>query len=130
MNELFSLTHVVDRPNECVHLTARGPMDSVAFISQQIAILKSLETPWTFDRVIDLLECEGHVAYDDIVRLGDYWSALRFFIKRDVRVAVITKNPLITARLPLADLLFPRHEMRAFSTIDEGMGWIGERVHG
>ncbi|MFT4076667.1 MAG: hypothetical protein QM647_14180 [Asticcacaulis sp.] len=130
MTEAFFLTHVVDKANHCVYLTVVGPMDSAAFIDRQIEILKSLEAPWTYDRVIDLLDCDGHVAYEDILRLGEYWAGLRFFIKRDVRVAVITKNPLITARLPLADLLFPRHEMRAFPTIQAGTAWLVERVQG
>ncbi len=127
MEDVFSFSHLQDDERHRLYLTASGPMDSAAFIDRQIAALKATNAPWLYDRLIDLSECIGHVQYDDIVRLSQYWDSVAFAAKRPVHVAVVTPNRFIVARLPMADLLFKNHVMQNFGTLAEAEAWLDTR---
>ncbi len=120
----FTVTVTHNTARRRLDLVVAGPMDSTRFIDEEIAALKACGSPWLFDRLIDLRGCEGHVRYDDIDRLAAYWNPIAYQAPRPVKVAVVTYNRLVTARLPLVDGLFTRHHMQAFDDLAPALDWL------
>ena len=120
----FTVTVTHDAARRRLGLLVTGPMDSPRFIDEEIAALKACGSPWLFDRLIDLRGCEGHVRYEDIDRLATYWNTIAYQAPRPVKVAVVTYNRLVTARLPLVDGLFTKHHMQAFDDMPPAMEWL------
>ncbi len=120
----FAITVTRDVDRRRLDFLVTGPMDSARFIDEEIAALQACEAPWLYDRLIDLRDCEGHVRYDDIDRLANYWNTVAYQAPRPVRVAVLTRNRLVTARLPLVDGLFSKHHMCAFDDLAAAQAWL------
>ena len=122
----FGFNMVVKEVADCrrLDLIVSGPMESARFIDEEIAALEATGAPWLFDRLIDLRQCQGHVTYDDINRLADYWNRLAYQAPRPVKVAVVTHNKLVTARLGLMDQMFKNHVMVAFDAPEPALAWI------
>ena len=120
----FTMTVTEAPERRRLDLTVHGKMDSARFIDEEIAALEATVTPWLFDPLIALRLCEGHVTYDDISRLADYWNPIAYQAPRPVRVAVVTFNRLVEARLSLVDRLFSKHHMRAFDDLTEALTWL------
>ncbi len=120
----FTVTASHDAARRRLDMVATGPMDSARFIDEEIAALKACGSPWLFDRLIDLRGCAGHVHYDDIERLAAYWNPIAYQAPRPVKVAVVTHNRLVIARLPLADGLFNKHHMQAFEDMAPALEWL------
>ena len=124
MTEVFSIHFVQDDARGILRVVAAGPMESVRFVDAQIETLRSLEAPWAYNRLMDLTEINGACAYDELVRFAGYWTSIRFQIDRTIRMAMVSRNGLTVARLPTMELMFPRHEMRAFDTLADAEDWL------
>ncbi len=120
----FTITVTRDADRRRLDFVVTGPMDSARFIDEEIAALQACGTPWLFDRLIDLRDCEGHVRYEDIDRLAQYWNTVAYQAPRPVKIAVVTRNRLVTARLPLVDGLFSKHHMCAFNDLSVAEAWL------
>jgi hypothetical protein len=126
MPEGFTLNFEENETSHRVYITVSGNMHSSEYIDAQIAQLKANAHLLSFDRLADIRLCSGHVAYEDVIRYGQFWSSVKSLMSRDIRVAVITENALTIARLPLSNLSYPRQQMKAFTTIAEAEAWLDE----
>ncbi len=124
MTEVFSVDIIQDDARGILRVVAAGPMESVRFVNAQIEKLNSLPAPWAYNRLMDLAEVNGACAYDELVRFAGYWTSIRFQIDRTIRMAMVSRNGLTVARLPTMELMFPRHEMRAFDNLAEAQDWL------
>ncbi len=126
MTERFTIHFVQDDVRGILRIVAAGPMQSARFIDAQIEKFRSLEAPWAYNRLMDLTQVNGACAYDELVRLAAYWTSIRFQIDRTVRMAMVSRNGLTVARLPTMELMFPRHDMRAFDDMAEAEDWVAQ----
>ena len=124
MANAFSLTSVRAGDRNRIYLTATGDMDSAAFVDGYIVAMDDLGEPWRFDRVIDLTACEGHVEFDDFVRLGKYWAPLMHFANGPVKTAVVTLNPRTEGRMPVVAMLLEGHHIKSFQDIAAADAWL------
>ena len=126
MTEVFSIHFVQDDARGILRVVAAGPMESVRFVDAQIEKLSALDAPWAYNRLMDLTQVNGACAYDELVRFAGYWTSIRFRIDRTIRMAMVSRNGLTVARLPTMELMFPRHEMRAFDDFAEAEAWVAQ----
>ena len=118
------MTCVTDRERCRTYFKASGDMDSSAFINGHIAGMEDAGTPWLFDRLIDLTACEGHVEYDDFVRLWKYWQPLMRKASGPLKTAIITQNEKTEKRMPLVAMMLQGQLIRTFRTQPEAEAWL------
>jgi hypothetical protein len=111
-----------------LYVIAKGPLDSERLASEQIALLSHNRYLLSYDRIVDINGCVGHMNYADIQRFGAFLATAQHAMAADIGMAMITKNPFIIARLPLASLYYHRHIVRAFDTLEAGEAWLDERL--
>ncbi len=120
----FEITGLLDAENAVLRLVATGAMDSESFVDRQIECLCALQTPWAYNRLVDLTDCTGACAYESLHRFAYFWISRQSQLNRTIREAVVTSNRLTIARLPTIELLFPKHELRAFTDVAEAEAWV------
>ena len=128
MTEVFSVDIIQDDTKGILRVVAVGPMESARFVDAQIDKLKSLDAPWAYNRLMELREVNGACAYEELSRFAAWWTSIRFDMNRTVRMAMLSHNGLTVARLPTMELMFPRHEMRAFDDPVEAEDWLSQDV--
>jgi hypothetical protein len=124
MSNAFSLKLTEDAERHRVYIFATGEMDSRQYIDRQIAQLEADRHLCAYDRLVDVRQSLGFVSGDEVARYAGYWSKLRFEMPRTIRVAVVTENRFVAARLPLSNLSYPKQVMQAFGTIEEAEAWL------
>ncbi len=122
--EAFSIVTTQDVARLRLETVCTGPIDSVAFVDDQIAHFRRMDAPWLFDRLVDLTACTGFVAYEDLARMARYFDTIIRLAPRPLRNAVVSDNRMVAARMPTVDLLFRNQEFRAFSTRAEAEAWF------
>jgi hypothetical protein len=128
MSEDFELKFDEDENKRRVRILVSGALHSSDYIDAQIRRLEAQPRLLSYDRLADISLCTGHVAYEDVIRYGDYWKSVKHLMLRDIRVAVVTDNPLTIARLPMSNLSYPRQVMKAFMTVAEADAWLDQGI--
>ncbi len=124
MSDSFHMRLVEDHDRHRVYIETRGQMDPAQYIDRQIAQIQANPDLCAYDRVTDLRGSIGFVTGDHVTRYAAFWQGLRFDMPRIIRVAVITENRLVIARLPMANLSYPKQIMQAFATPDAADAWL------
>ena len=126
MSSAFSLNCFHDVVHNRIEVTASGPIDSRLLADEQLAFLKSLDRPWTLDRLIDLRRGRGVVAYQDLIRLSRWWQSVEVKAPRAIKAAVVSLEEGLNARSRSIDLLFPKQVCRYFTDRDAAEEWLGD----
>ncbi len=124
MANAFSLTSVTDRTHSRIYMTATGELDSAGFVDAYIAETNKVREPWRYSRLIDLTTSTGHVAFDDFVRLSQYWAPLLHFATGPLKTAVVTHNPRTEGRMPVVSLLMEGHDIQTFADLPTAEAWL------
>ena len=122
--DAFSITTRPDLVRLRLETVCSGPIDSAAFVDDQIAHFRRMDAPWLFDRLVDLTACSGFVAYEDLARMARYWETIIRLAPRPLRNAVVSDNRMVAARMPTVDLLYRNQEFRAFADRAEAEAWL------
>ncbi len=126
--EDFSFKCMTDAKAQRLCLTATGQMDSARFIDNEIAACRATGAPWLFDRLIDLSNCAGFIAFEDLERLARYFETIIARAPRTLNTAIVSNNRLTQARMPAIDLLFPRQTLRVFDSRAEAIAWLDDSL--
>ncbi len=124
MSTDFSVTFALDETRGLIRAKAAGPIDSAGFVDGAIAFCSGLEAPWRYNRLNDLSDCTGFVSYDDLSRMAAFWAPFTSRLSIPLKVAVVTTNRLVAARLPTVEQLYTGQEHRVFTTVEEAEAWL------
>lgn len=124
MSDAFHIELTADHDRRRIHIRSHGPMDAAAYVERQMDQLSADSELCAYDRLTDLSGSHGFVTADHVARYAEFWQGLRFYMPRTIRVAVVTDNRLVVARLPMANLSFPKQIMKSFTTADAAGQWL------
>lgn len=88
--------------------------------------LNVLERVWEYDSVFDLTRHEGLVEMRDHDAFARGWRNLAGGRDAGRRTAVVSLDPLIEARLPLLQSLFPFRTLMVFNSMSAAEAWLQE----
>jgi hypothetical protein len=114
----------VDEGQKIAWLRYYGDLHGDALLNEIKAGVEAVEAPWTYDFVIDMRRFEGVTMLSDLTSFAAYWAELCGPEDKGHMTAVITVNPLVRARMSVTQSLFPKDEIEAFDSLDEGLEWI------
>jgi hypothetical protein len=114
----------LDEAHGLIRATASGEISSPDFVDRSIAYFTSLGEPWRYNRLNDLSDCTGFVSYEDLSRMARFFAPMVHLFPSPRKVAVVSRNRLVHARIPTIDQLFTDQMHRAFLTIDEAEAWL------
>ena len=121
------------RPRVSVHIdearriaTVRyvGAINGDRIIPEVLAAYGALERPWEFDCVWDMRRHTGRTEIRDNEALSRGWLNLCGGRDAGRLTAVVSSDPLIDARLPLTQQLFPFRTVALFGTVEAAWDWI------
>ncbi len=118
------LTLTVDEDHRILIVRYIGDIDGEQInhnVMQQIADVAEV---WTYDSLIDMRRFENTVLVTEIEDLAMRWNGLAAGRDRGCFTAVISADPLVRARLPLTQALFPVRTLAQFGSFDEGLDWL------
>ena len=91
------------------------------------AVLKgfaAVERAWDYDCIFDLSRHDGLVEIRDNDALARGWLNLTGGRDAGRRTAVVSSDPLIDARLPLIQPMFPFRTLMTFASVEAARGWL------
>ena len=118
------LTLTVDEDYRILIVRYIGAIDGEQInhnVMQQIA---DVDEVWTYDSLIDMRRFENTVLVTEIEDLATRWNGLAQGRDRGCFTAVISGDPLVKARLPITQDLFPTRILAHFVDFDEGLDWL------
>lgn len=118
------LTLTVDEDHRILIVRYIGDIDGEQInhnVMQQIADVAEV---WTYDSLIDMRRFENTVLVTEIEDLATRWNGLAQARDRGCFTAIISDDPLVRARLPLTQALFPVRTLAQFGNFDEGLEWL------
>ncbi len=123
---VFSITFTADADARRVEVRVAGPMDSARYVDEVVAYFSARLDEIQYDRLVDLSRCRGYASYDDLQRLAAFWTRSLMGASRTVKVAAVTTNSLIHARMPTVDLMSRAETRRAFTEVAAAREWLDD----
>lgn len=122
--EADALINVVVEQGNIVRFNYPAINSSLPLFSQIYTFFASVDEPWTYDCMFNMLPFQGHILMDELGEFSEKWYAL--IGGRDVgrRVASVSTDPLTRERFPLYLQLFPTRSFRLCSTVEEGYEFL------
>ncbi len=101
-----------------------GGIDGGDINDSMIEQVAKIDRAWEYDCVIDMRRHDGTVLASDIDALAARWGQLAQGRDRGRRTAVVSEDPLVRARMPITQSLFPQRVMMHFENYEEGLEWL------
>ena len=118
------LTFKADPATRILFVRWIGDMPGRDIVDGMIGHMKTMEQPWTYDMVIDLLRFEGHLHLPESDALGQVWRELAQGRDAGRRSAIVTGDPLLAARLSMTRETFPGRTLAMFGQVQEALTWL------
>lgn len=121
---LVSIT--VDESRRLITVRITGKEVGRVYVDQSLAAYDRIDQPWRYNRLIDLRQFRGFLTIAELEQVSRY-SAKRMIgrIERP-RVALMTRDPLIHARVAVAGPMFTGANFRAFKSRPDALAWLAE----
>ena len=124
------LTLSVDQPNRIFTIRYIGAIDGDDINDSLLSQVSQVERPWEYDSIMDLRRHDGTVMAADIEDLGLRWSLLAKGRDQGRLTAIISEDPLVSARLSQSQAVFPHRTLCCFARLEDGVAWIqAQREH-
>ena len=114
----------VDEAHRIATVRYIGAINGDRVVPDVLRAFRALERAWEYDCVFDLTRHDGFVEIGDGDVLDCGWQDI--CNGRDIgrHTAVVSVDPLIGARLPLLQGLFPFRTVKMFGSADAARAWI------
>ena len=101
-----------------------GAINGDVIVPEVLRLYGALDRPWTYDCIWDMRRHTGSTETRDNEALARGWQAMCG--GRDIGryTAILSSDPLIAARLPLTQRLFPFRTLAVFGTVEAARGWL------
>ncbi|MBW8882598.1 MAG: hypothetical protein JF615_14595 [Asticcacaulis sp.] len=83
-----------------------------------------IDQVWTYDSLIDMRRYDGTVLVGEIEELAHRWAEHAAGRDRGHFTAIVSTDPLVRARVPVTQSLFPTRNLAHFDNFDEGLEWL------
>jgi hypothetical protein len=100
-------------------------MDSRAYVDALIAWYQNIDSPWLYQRLVDLRSSTGSPAYEDLLRLSKFYRSVQSF-NDSQKIALIVSNQNDLARTPSLNLLFGTFPIMAFLDEADAFSWLAQ----
>ena len=119
-----TFTYDVDAATRLITMRLIGCEPSAYYAAQVIGVYRSVPEVWRYNRLIDHRKFRGLIVVDDLKQMSAVWDDLTKGHDSRPRVAFLTRNPHIQARVTAHSPLFPSQTRRAFTSVAEAMAWV------
>jgi len=120
------VSFLIDEPERIVTVRYVGALNGDQIVPEMLAAYRGLERAWEYDCIHDLRRHEGRVEIRDNEALGRGWQEVCGGRDAGRRTAIVSNDPLIDARLPLTQRMFPFRVVALFGTVEAARVWIAE----
>lgn len=114
----------VDQTDRIVTVRYIGAIGGDAIIPAVLGGFSAVEHVWKYDCIFDLSRHNGLVELRDNDALGRGWLNLSGGRDAGRLTAVVSNDPLIDARLPLIQPMFPFRTLMTFASVEAARTWI------
>ena len=120
------LSFNVDENRRLIVIRYIGDIGGEDIVPEMLSRLSGVDKVWEYDSIFDLTRHNALVEMRDHDALAKGW--LNMTAGRDAgrRTAVVSLDPLIAARLPLVQAMFPFRTMMLFTSMAAAEAWLGE----
>jgi hypothetical protein len=122
MRPRLSITH--DEAQKLIMIRYIGAIEASEIVSKITEYLQNIPDTWTYDIVYDLRHFNGIMPYQELGELGEKWANLAQGRDMGRKVAIISKDPLIHARIATYTQEFPTRIINVFGKMSEGFDWL------
>ncbi len=118
------ITLTLDEESKILVIRHIGDMDGQDIKANLLAELVKLDSPWTYDTLIDLRRYDGFILTSEVEDLSN--SLAQLMQGRDTGnvSAIVSDDPWVQARISIMQSLAPHIVMKMFSNFDEALDWI------
>lgn len=114
----------IDEAHRLVTVRYVGAICGDEIVPRMEAAYRALDRAWRYDCIHDLRRHTGRMDIRDNEALAECWHEVAG--GRDVGrcTAIVSSDPLVDARLPLTQKLFPFRSLAVFGTLEAARSWI------
>lgn len=115
---------IADEDNRLMTVRAIGDMQGDILADNIIAAYRTVASPWTYNRIIDLRRHTGFVSDADRGRIATAWAEITAGVDYHAHVAMLPHDAYERLRLPLISADFPHETICMFTDYHEAVGWL------
>ncbi len=113
-----------DEAERIVTVRYIGAIDGEQVVREVLEAFGALDRAWEYDCIWDLTRHAGVVGIRSNDALSHGWKNIAGGRDAGRLTAVVSTDPLIDARLPLTQTMFPFRTVALFGTVDAARRWI------
>jgi len=121
-----TFAYAVDTEALLITLRLAGNEPSAWYADRIIETYRAVPEVWRYNRLADHRKFRGFVTRDDLRRIAEAWAELTAGQPSGSRVAFVTRNALLRARVIAHSDLFAGQSRRSFTSMDDAMAWVRE----
>lgn len=121
----YNVAFTVDEAKKRIHVKVHGAIDSARYVDDCIAFFRDMDAPWLYQRFIDFRDSTGPIAYEDIIRLEQYWASTPQ-AAHPIRTAAVVRGQSEMFRNQSVKMIFESHPVVGFLDPDEALAWLDE----
>jgi hypothetical protein len=114
----------IDTQNRLLVVRPIGDIPGPEMAARVVAVYRSVEAPWTFNRIVELRRYNGYVAKEDRALIASAWAEITAGIEYKTHVAMVVGDRYEKLRLPEVCEQFPNETICYFLDYHEAVGWL------
>jgi len=123
MSQRSRISLTVDTPNHILIVRPYSAYDEGSGEPDLVDHLRQAGQPWLFNIIIDFRRFEAIVDDVYIAFLTNKWTQLERGRDDAKRLAIVTGDPCLKARLATLHIALPQRKVAFFTNFDEGLDW-------
>ncbi len=101
-----------------------GAMAGSEIASRTVEFYRSLDAPWTYNRIVDFRRYDAYVSREDLDFIAAGWADITAGVQYRAYVAMVVREAYEKLRLPEVSQRFPNETICYFSDYHEAVGWL------
>jgi hypothetical protein len=114
----------IDETQRMVTVRYIGAIDGDQVVREVLGAYQGLDRAWEYDCIWDLSRHAGVVGIRHNDALAQGWKNITGGRDAGRLTAVVSTDPLIDARLPLTQVMFPFRTVALFGNVEAARAWI------
>lgn len=120
-----NFTVTVDDTARLMTIRVRGGEPGSHYAAKYMEAYAAIDRPWTYARLLDHRHFKGIMSFDQVTAMARQWADLTRGVGGNSRAAVLTRDPLATARINSLRALYPNVDIQVFSRQADALEWLG-----
>ena len=129
MAQKSRFTFHIDEQHRFMVVRPIGEMTGPVMAARVVEAYRSVDTPWRYNRIVDLRRYQGYVAKEDRALIASAWADITKGIEYRARVAMVVRDSFEKLRLPELSEQFPHETICYFLDYHEAVGWVMAADH-